>query len=159
MLLANGISPNEIDRQLIMVLKELHNLLREKPLSNPPKCRALWLFNPRIICKTPPEGVVLISTVLHREILHNGLLKTLDKGSLPCGQKLRQPDWLTEELHSQRSKSTDAMRFANPIISLLFMAKKIYSRWCSGLVTNAQCFLFTPFYSLFLLSLHIRTFS
>lgn len=86
------------------------------------------MFNPRIICKTPPEGVVLISTVLHREILHNGLLKTLDKGSLPCGQKLRQPDWLTEELHSQRSKSTDAMRFANPIISLLFMAKKIYSR-------------------------------
>lgn len=88
-----------------MVLKELYHLggkIKPHPILN--KCRDLCLLNPRTISKTPSGSVVLISTVPHREILHSGALRTLEKGSHPCGQDLGAAH---QALHRQRSMSTN----------------------------------------------------
>lgn len=75
---------------------------KNKATPNPHKYRDLSFLNPRTISKTPSGSVVLISTVPHREILHNGALRTLEKGSHPYGQDFGAAN---QKLHRQRNMS------------------------------------------------------
>lgn len=85
------------------------------------------MLNPRIIPQTPPESVVLMGTTLHRQILHNDALRTLDKVSHPCGQNLWQPDWLLRNsVAKEMNQQTDALRFPSPTIFIVIHGQKIY---------------------------------